>query len=174
MKVELSRIENEPLSFDEELSIAPERLDTVQVEGVTPVRLVATIQRQLVGYRLEGRVVGRAALACDRCLARVDWSCDESFSVELRPGSTLVADDEVGLADDDLEVTFVEGDELDTEDVAVEQLLLALPMRVLCRDDCAGLCPSCGGNRNEPGACRCEPEGDPRWDALRDLSGAKS
>lgn len=174
MKVELSRIENDTLSFDEELAIAPERLDTAQVEGATPVRVVGTIQRSHLGHRLEGRVAGSARLTCDRCLARVEWSFDESFSIELRPATVLTSDDEVGLDADDLDVTFVDGDEFDTEDAAVEQMLLALPMRVLCREECAGLCPTCGANRNEAGACRCEPEVDPRWEALRGLAGSSS
>ena len=101
MKVELSRIENDTLSFDEELAIAPERLDTAQVEGATPVRVVGTIQRSHLGYRLEGRVAGSARLTCDRCLARVEWSFDESFSIELRPATVLTSDDEVGLDADD-------------------------------------------------------------------------
>ena len=174
MKVELSRIENEPLSFEEELTIAPERLDTVHVGGAARARLSGSIRRGARGYHLEGRIAAAVDLACDRCLATVPWSIDESFAVELQPATALTDDEEIGLDAGDLDVTFVEGDVIDTEDVAVEQILLAMPMRVLCRDDCAGLCPSCGANRNEPDACRCEPESDPRWEALRGLSGAES
>ncbi len=170
MKIELSRVENETLSFAEEFEVAPERLDTVRVSGVSPVRLVGAVHRTHLGYRLEGRVAGQATLACDRCLATVSWSFDEGFALELRPAAALADGDEVGLDDDELEVSFLDGDVLDTLDLAVEQILLALPMRALCMDDCAGLCPSCGGNRNQPGACRCEPETDPRWDALRGLA----
>ena len=59
---------------------------------------------------------------------------------------------------------------LELSDVAAEQVLLALPMRIICDEACAGLCPRCGNNRNVEGACRCEPEVDPRWDAIRGLA----
>lgn len=61
------------------------------------------------------------------------------------------------------------GDCIDLEPVAREAVLLSLPLAPLCRDDCAGLCPRCGGDRNES-PCECTTERtDPRWSALDDL-----
>ncbi len=58
---------------------------------------------------------------------------------------------------------------LDTEPLLYEQLQLNIPMRQLCREDCAGLCPTCGANRNA-GECGCEvDDADPRWSALAAL-----
>ena len=58
---------------------------------------------------------------------------------------------------------------LQLEDVLREQVLLAVPLKVVCRDDCKGLCPSCGVNRNAE-SCSCAPPlGDPRWSALKDI-----
>ena len=54
------------------------------------------------------------------------------------------------------------------EDVLREQLVLALPMRTLCIEECKGLCPQCGKNRNT-GACKCQPANDARWEALKGL-----
>ena len=51
-------------------------------------------------------------------------------------------------------------------------MLLALPMRIVCDQDCAGLCPRCGANRNREGACQCQPEIDPRLAVLADLGGS--
>ena len=51
----------------------------------------------------------------------------------------------------------------------VEFVELAMPVRILCSEDCAGLCPSCGANRNLVEECGCEPEIDPRWSALAAL-----
>ena len=70
-----------------------------------------------------------------------------------------------------LDIVFIEDMSYDLKDLAAEQVLLTLPMRVVCSEDCAGLCPNCGGNRNIDGACSCEPEIDPRWEALRGLEG---
>jgi uncharacterized protein len=62
------------------------------------------------------------------------------------------------------------GDEIDLEPLARDAVLLELPLAPLCSEECLGLCPRCGANRNEVG-CACPPESDPRWsalDALRD------
>lgn len=64
---------------------------------------------------------------------------------------------------------YLEGDELDVATWAADAVVLALPHRILCREDCAGLCPSCGANLNE-GPCDCPPPApDDRWSALKDL-----
>jgi uncharacterized protein len=92
---------------------------------------------------------------------------EDRFSAEYRPGTEAPGEGEFPIENEELDVAFLRGEELDLADLAVEQVLLALPMRIVCDDDCAGLCPSCGANRNVEGACRCEPETDPRWDALK-------
>ena len=67
------------------------------------------------------------------------------------------------------EIGYYQGEGLLLEDVLREQVLLAVPLKVTCREDCKGLCPVCGKNRNtEP--CSCAPlMGDPRWSPLKEL-----
>ena len=68
-------------------------------------------------------------------------------------------------------VGYYDGDRLDLGEVVREQVLLALPLKPLCREDCRGLCPRCGQNRNL-GPCGCPPPeepGDPRLEPLRKL-----
>jgi uncharacterized protein len=113
-------------------------------------------------------------LACTRCLAPVEWTNADTFQVELRSTADGPTDEDVGLDETEMDVIFLDDDRFDTTDLAAEQVLLALPMRLVCRDDCAGLCPRCGADLNREGACACQPEVDPRWEALRDLSGGGS
>jgi uncharacterized protein len=64
---------------------------------------------------------------------------------------------------------FYEGDGLELNDVLREEILLALPMQRVCREDCKGICPVCGQNRNQ-NECRCHTETvDDRWAALKQL-----
>ena len=100
------------------------------------------------------------------------WSPEEKFAVEYRRRDAHPDEDEVALDEGDLDVAFLTDDALDLSRLAAEQVLLALPMRAVCDDECAGLCPRCGANRNVQGACRCEPDTDPRWEALRGLAGS--
>lgn len=174
MKLDLSRIDNEPLRFDEKLLLSPDRLDEDQVAGEVEVRLEGAVRRTGNRFFAEGTVTASGDLLCSRCLAPVPWRMEERFSAEYRPGSEAPGEGEFVIEDEELDVAFLAGDELDLADVAAEHVALSMPMRIVCDEGCAGLCPRCGANRNLDGACRCEPETDPRWDALRNALGPKT
>jgi uncharacterized protein len=110
-----------------------------------------------------GQIDGAAAMPCRRCLA----------------------DTTVEVHDDDLHIIFAEAGDEETDDPDVyriaprareldlrpavrEQWLLEVPGYALCREDCKGLCPTCGADLNE-GECECPPAADSRWDALRKI-----
>jgi uncharacterized protein len=171
VKIDLSKIDNEPLSFDESLQLAPQRLDESQVLGSVSVRLSGAVRCVGGGVFVDGRYQAEGSLACARCLQPVEWRASDQFALEYRSQAVSPSEEEVELEGGDMDVSFLLGESLDLEDVAAEQVLLALPMRIVCDDECAGLCPQCGANRNIQGACSCDPEVDPRWDALRDLTG---
>ena len=79
-----------------------------------------------------------------------------------------------GGHDRDDEAYPLAGDELDLEPLARDAVLLELPLAPLCTEDCQGLCPTCGANRNTE-SCDCAPPADPRWaalDVLRDADPA--
>jgi uncharacterized protein len=158
------------VGFVEELEVAPERLDASQVAAPVSARLSGEVCPVGSGFAVSGMLDATGSLTCVRCLAAVPWQAHEPFAFELSRALAGDTVDEVELDEDDLDRVLLVDDELDLEQVAAEQILLALPMRVVCRDDCAGLCPTCGANRNLEGACSCEPEPDPRWAALRNLS----
>src|SRR5690242_83019 len=111
-----------------------------------------------------GRIEGSVALDCSRCLTGTHVAvADEAHLIFAEPG-----DD----ADDDPDVYEIDPDarELDLRPAIREEWLLAAPSFAVCREDCKGLCPQCGIDRNT-GSCSCEPaSSDPRWDALRKLS----
>ena len=107
------------------------------------------------GASLEGRLKGVALLDCDRCLERYSFPLDAAFALRAEVRGTAAdaeraEEGEAGAAD------LIELDEpcLDLDALMREQLLLALPEKRLCREDCAGLCPRCGANRNEA-PCGC-------------------
>ena len=112
---------------------------------------------------IDGSVVGH----CARCLEEYTFDVAKDFFVVLIPKADLAG--EVELTDDDLDLSFYEGDQVDLSPLVREQIILALPTRPLCRDDCKGLCPHCGANLNAQ-ACPCtESSGDPRLAVLRNL-----
>ncbi len=168
MKLDLSGVDNQPLEVAETLALEAEEVDRDLLAGVATVELRLSVRRLAGCLAAQGRFAVRGELRCGRCLEPVTWQAEEEVDVELverqEPAGPDAAADEP-----DREVVLLEGGTLDLRQLAAEQVLLALPMRILCRDDCAGLCPHCGGNRNLDGGCRCRPATDPRWEGLRDL-----
>lgn len=95
---------------------------------------------------------------CRRCLGTVLGQLEAQIDHEL-----FVTDPD--------ELTYpLTDDEIDLEPLARDAVLLELPLAPLCREDCRGLCATCGANLNE-GECGCEPPLDPRWAALDQLRG---
>jgi uncharacterized protein len=171
VKIDLSRIDDEPLSFDEKLSLSPDRLDEDQVAGEMEVRLVGSVRPMGGRFLVDGSIEATGDLSCSRCLTPVPWRIEDRFSVEYRSGADSPGEGEFVIEEDELDVSFLDSHQLDLSDLAAEQISLALPMRIVCDSDCAGLCPRCGANRNVEGACSCPTEIDPRWEALRGVSG---
>ncbi len=118
-------------------------------------------------FYFSGRFEGAAVTACRRCLTEV--TVPVSDDVHL-----LFAESDVDEADEDDVVLIPAGErELDLRPAVREEWLLAAPSFALCREDCRGLCPSCGADRNRE-ACSCPPPSDPRWDGLRVARSADS
>lgn len=118
-------------------------------------------------YYCHGQAVTEAQLECSRCLT--------PFTATLRGEIEFSIAEDVDNAADrdeapDNEIVIAAGtSEVDISGPIREALLLEAPLKPLCREDCRGLCPICGVNRNEE-TCECKVEKtDPRWDALRDL-----
>ncbi|MDQ6887965.1 MAG: DUF177 domain-containing protein [Gemmatimonadota bacterium] len=111
-----------------------------------------------------GQVEGEADSSCRRCLVDVSVPVREDVSV------IFAAEDDAEVDDDpDVFRISARAQRLDLRPAIREQWLLGVPQFALCREDCRGLCPTCGTDRNA-GACECEPAGtDGRWDALRAL-----
>ena len=126
-----------------------------------------------------GTFRGEVTVACSRCVEPVRIPIDEKLRVTFMPRHELPAEDaedaedaEPGegaeIAEEDLDLFPYDGDSIDLEPLFREQLVLAVPFAPLCREDCKGLCPQCGTDRNT-GTCSCEPPIDPRLAALKGL-----
>jgi uncharacterized protein len=112
---------------------------------------------------LEGTITGAFELECARCLARYRHRLREPFRFVLEPaGLRTPAEPEAAEAlvrdgmclADEFELGWYRGSEIQLDSVCLELISLALPVKPLCRDDCAGLCPRCGADRNEA-PCSC-------------------
>jgi uncharacterized protein len=142
----------DPLEFGGEtydVRVAPEGAD---------VELQATAGGLYLKLRLDADVVG----PCYRCL--------EPARIRVHVKASEYHERGAVPASEELICEYLAGDQLDVDAWAHDALILALPGKILCRPDCAGLCPRCG-ERLEPGVPHdCGPaEPDSRWEALRQL-----
>ena len=126
------------------------------------------VERQGQTVAVAGRFEATAQQACGRCLETFATPVAPEVDLQLVPHPTG-RQGEIELARDDLEVDFYQADVLDVAGLLRSETDLALPMKPLCRPDCRGLCPVCGGNRNVT-ECRCETRvTDPRLAPLEAL-----
>jgi uncharacterized protein len=123
------------------------------------------ITRSLSGLHLRLRTELDLVGPCWRCLeeARIHLAVEsDEFAAAGRPADAPF--------DEDLDSAYVADRTLDLAAWTRDAIAEAVPATFLCRDDCAGLCPTCGANRNEADCGCVVHETDPRWDALRELS----
>jgi len=119
--------------------------------------------------RLRGEIKARISAPCDRCLNEVTIRAEIPFDLFYAPAEA--ARDEGGereLLERDLGFAVYENDQIDLDEMVLEQLELSLPSRVLCSEECRGLCPQCGADLNVE-QCECKAQIDPRWRVLADL-----
>lgn len=145
-----------PLDFEYDFS----DVDVSGVNPVTaPVKVTGEIRNRTGVVTLNARAQYSYRAPCDRCAADVE----RNYSVVL--SSVVVY--ELNDSDND-EFILAENMQLDFEELVRSEVILSFPTKLLCREDCKGLCPVCGKNLNE-GSCSCEKPTDPRWDALKQL-----
>ncbi len=119
--------------------------------------------------RIRGRLSVKIESECDRCLEVAEYPLELDFDLFYEPASAGPEGHEIALKPGESEVDFYEGEGLELESVLREQILLSLPMQRTCSEDCRGICPACGANRNRV-ECGCLSKApDDRWAALGNL-----
>lgn len=169
MLIRLDRITEEPCQWQETLRLAASTLDRPELLDLGEIAWRGQVTRTAAGHLLQAELEYEQTLTCHRCLKPTASAVASAVELVIVSGGRQAAIGEVELEEKELSLILVDGEELDTQPLLLEQLQLNVPMRTLCRPECRGLCPACGADRNEE-ACDCELAGlDPRWSALADL-----
>ena len=167
MKLDLTRYRQPVSHFARTFQPGEVADDAGTYDIVSPVELEFDIHKDKDKFRLEGHLRTELELSCSRCLEPYRFAVDADFDQRYLPASAASADPDREVQEDDLETSYYSDDQIDLAELMREQFYLALPMKPLCRDDCAGLCPQCGTNLNT-GTCDCSPVWeDPRLAALK-------
>ncbi|OPY59396.1 MAG: hypothetical protein A4E55_00233 [Pelotomaculum sp. PtaU1.Bin035] len=155
----LKRVQGDPCRFDFLAELPPFELQGKNLSFPGPVKASLVVNSTGSALAVEGEVSGKLSLTCDRCLEHFDYS----FEVPIKENYTRSTE---GGGD---EVVSFAGDILDITPEVIKSIILSLPMKAICREDCRGLCPSCGCNLNKD-RCDCGKEDtDLRLSVLKDL-----
>ncbi|HEU0252422.1 MAG TPA: DUF177 domain-containing protein [Pyrinomonadaceae bacterium] len=170
MRIELEKLEGSKGDFahvyqPDELNPIDERVKLTEPAAVSgKVRLAGN------EVFVSGHIETRAQVECDRCLQPVELPVSADFALEYISGADYESSAAAELTEDELSVSVFDGEAIDVDEIVKEQVLLTVPTRMLCREDCKGICPECGTDRNT-GECNCVTNDiDPRWAALKNLT----
>ena len=177
MFLDIHELELHPLDFEEEFQ--PGVIDLGgEARQRTPLKASGRAEvveehhgkhEVIQDIRLRGRLTAGLELQCARCVEPVAQNIVRDFELLYRPLGADAGRDELSVTDAEAEIGYYQGNGILLEDVLREQVLLTLPLKVTCREDCKGLCVHCGKNLNEEQSSCSTAIEDPRWMALREI-----
>jgi DUF177 domain-containing protein len=177
--IHVSKIPPEGLSIDAPLSPGEVHLDGDEGFTLRGGALRCHVERgDDNNVHVRGQLQVEVALSCGRCLEAFTLAMQQELDLFYLPHEAdqeQEEEDEVELSDRDVVVAYYQGDRLDLGDMIREQLYLSVPATRLCREDCRGLCPHCGVNRNQQD-CTCpteEPTVSPFASLRRKIDGSE-
>ena len=154
-----------------ELTLSPDQID-LDIGGTSligEVKFSGETERVTEKAHVRGSINAELNVDCTRCLETVTSKLEILFDDVFVDPAEDSDEIEVALQAEELDESIAIDGKIDIAEVVREQIILALPDQAFCKEDCKGLCPECGTNRNLID-CRCiEEETDPRWSALKSL-----
>jgi uncharacterized protein len=176
MFIDIQELERHPVDFDQDFEPGAIDLgcDLRQRTGLHAAGRAQLVEehhgkhRTIKDIRLGGQLRTTLEMTCARCLEPVVQNVQREFELLYRPLGTDAGREELSVTGAEAEIGYYSGEGLLLEDVLREQVLLALPLKVICRQDCKGLCPQCGKNLNTE-SCSCAEPTEERWSALKEL-----
>ena len=171
LKVRLRSLEKDDFVLQEKGLARDLGLDLDPELCQEPLEIYCKFSKTVDLVSTKGWVKGKMLLTCDRCLKEFESPYQSFFETLYRPNPREYpkgAEEKAPLLDDEEIISF-DGEILDISDQVRQTVVLSVPMRALCREDCLGLCGGCGRDLNLE-SCQCqEPPADSRWEALRKI-----
>ena len=169
MRLELEKLEESGGRFAKVYEVGQLLFDDSDLSLTSPVEVRGRVRRRKSEAELAGELHTRVAISCGRCLTPVELPVDVDFDERFVEAVSWREEEQHELQPEDLNLSVFDGETIELDDLVKEEILLALPGHVLCREDCQGLCPVCGIDRNAA-TCNCETKPvDARWQKLKDL-----
>ena len=131
--------------------------DPFSLDLLRPVNVVLDLNRPTDHIRITGKIEGYLKVCCHRCLKPFPLFLNEAVDIYLVEKERMPKEGEKELEPDETVYEFFDGEVIEVDHLVAEQIFLALPVKVLCGEECKGICQGCGANLNEE-ACRCRTD----------------
>ncbi len=167
MIIEVDKLPKEGLKVSKDFTFYS--VDLVEEEAVflEPVHAEMTIKKTGEEILIKGRIKACLSVICSRCLVPFEFPIDSKFDLAYRPEEYDMLKEQ--LEGEEIDRLFYLGQKIDLKEIILEQLNLSFPFKLLCSEDCQGLCPVCG-KIVKNGECDCEKDvSDPRLEKLKTL-----
>ena len=169
MEIRLEQIKEDGLTLEIEKSvetfpILTEMIANGECEFAAPLRTALRALRIGDLVEIDGDIETSVRLPCSRCLQPFETPLKSSFTLTYMQQAADVMEDtepqEVELSAEDMGIVYFQGEKINLKDTIQEQVVMAFPLRALCKQDCKGLCPKCGADLNED-PCDCDRRSSP-------------
>ncbi len=169
MRIDLENLKESGGRFAQKYEPNQLSFEDNDVKLVDPIEVHGRVRSRNGEADLTGELHTRAAVPCGRCLQSIELPIKVSFHERFVNAVSWKEEKQHELQVEDLNLSIFDGETIDLDELVKEEILLALPGHVLCSDECQGLCPICGIDRNNT-ACDCETKlVDSRWEKLKGL-----
>jgi uncharacterized protein len=178
LEIHIEQIKEDGLSLEFENSVETfpvlaEMIADGECEFTAPIRTALRVLRIGDMVEIDGDIETFVRLTCSRCLQPFETSLKPHFALTYMHRVTDVIKDsdpqEVELNAEDTGIVYFQGEKINLKDTIQEQVVMEFPLRALCKQDCKGLCPKCGGDLNE-NLCGCDRRSSPgKFAVLKNL-----
>ena len=169
MRIEIENLEELGGEFSKVYEGDELPLAETDVRLVAPVDVSGRMRKDGNELEFKGELTTEVEVACGRCLRPVRLPVQSEFDERFLSSVNWRHEEQHELKTEDLNIAVFDGEAIDLDELVREEILLAVPSHVLCRDECEGLCPICGVDKNLE-SCRCEEnQTDSRWEKLKGL-----
>ena len=169
MRIELEKLEGTEGRFAHAYAAGQLDLEDERVRLSAAPKISGQLVRDGNRVLVKGRLSAIAQVDCDRCLRAVDVPVETDFKLRYVTVPEYESIHAAALEDEDLALSVFDGEAIEIDELVREQVLLAVPLRALCQEECKGFCPVCGRDRNL-NECGCSTADiDKRWAGLKNL-----
>ena len=131
------------------------------------IRIEVKLDKSISQIFLQAEIQAEGSFFCDRCLDNFHQTLNTAYSMMYVQGARSSVDLN---KEEEIQILRADTNYIDLDDDVRQYILLTIPQKLLCREDCQGFCPTCGVNKNIA-SCTCSAQTvDSRWDALKKLS----